>query len=99
MQSVWFYHLDPQSWQEIRKQFTEALCAQDPAFWEQRRLAAFASLIRIGQVRSLPSLAFKKRDRRGWVVLQERRPQGVVPLEMPEGQNSCVSATQVPRRS
>lgn len=80
VQAVWFYRLDPQSWREIRKEFTDALCAQDPAFWEQRRRAAFASLMRIGQVQKLPSLAYEKHDRRGWVVLQEPRRQGSFPF-------------------
>ena len=37
--NVWLYHLDPASWQFIRREFAQALCAQDPAFWQQRGLS------------------------------------------------------------
>ena len=66
---VWFYRLDPSSWNLIRKEFTVALCAQDPAFWESRRSASFATLMRLDRVRAIRSFNFPKRDRRGWVVL------------------------------
>src|SRR5262245_46087509 len=36
IRQTWFYRLDPESWQLIRKEFTEALCAQDPHFWQSR---------------------------------------------------------------
>ncbi len=71
--NVWFYDLDPSSWAEIREDFTEALCAQDPAFWKVREHASFATLMRISNPRSLPPIEFKKTDRRGWVVLEDAR--------------------------
>jgi dephospho-CoA kinase len=69
---AWFYHLDPYSWSMIRKEFTQALCAQDPAFWQVRRHACFATLMRLQHVRTLSPLPYAKRDRRGWVILQRR---------------------------
>jgi hypothetical protein len=75
---VWFYGLDPLSWRAIREEFTEALCAQDPSFWEQRQHASFATLMRLQRVRALSPIACAKRDRRGWVVL--RHPHGEPPL-------------------
>ena len=39
--SAWYYHLDPKSWVEIRSEFTQALCAQDPDFWLARKSASF----------------------------------------------------------
>lgn len=66
---AWFYQLDPVSWESIRGEFTEALCAQDPDFWEIRKSASFATLIRLRNVRRVRPLHFTKRDRRGWVVL------------------------------
>jgi hypothetical protein len=69
--NVWLYHLDPASWQFIRREFTQALCAQDPAFWQQRERANFATLLRVENARTIPPLAFPKRDRRGWVVVRD----------------------------
>ena len=72
--NVWLYHLDPASWQFIRREFTQALCAQDPAFWQQRERANFATLLRVENVRPIAPLSFPKRDRRGWVVLRHGAP-------------------------
>jgi hypothetical protein len=67
---AWFYRLDPQSWNEIRTEYTKALCAQDPSFWHDRKSASFASLMRLEHVRALMPIKYQKSDRRGWVVLQ-----------------------------
>jgi hypothetical protein len=69
--AVWSYELDPESWVEV-KRFADALCATDPTFWSEREGAAYATLMQVRDVKELPSLAFNKRDRRGWVVLQDR---------------------------
>ena len=71
---VWFYQLDPDTWGEIRDVFTSALRAEDPSFWEQRKAAQFATLMRISEVKALPPIEVPKRDRRGWVVLRSRQP-------------------------
>ncbi|MDQ6694336.1 MAG: ASCH domain-containing protein [Chloroflexota bacterium] len=68
---VWYYQLDPASWKEIREEFTQALCAQDPDFWHDREAASYATLISLRHVQRLPDIHYSKRDRRGWVVLQE----------------------------
>lgn len=67
---VWFYSLNPKSWQRIRTEFTDALCAQDPEFWLHRKSASFATLMQIGKVKRLAPIEFPKKDRRGWVVLR-----------------------------
>jgi hypothetical protein len=72
---VWFYRLDPQSWRDIRTEFAQALCAQDPQFWKERESASFATLMRIEHVRSITPLPWTKRDRRGWVVLHSGHAQ------------------------
>ena len=66
---VWFYHLDVSSWTTIRRDFAEALCAQDPSFWEQRAKAEYATLMRIHHVFPIEPFFVPKHDRRGWVVL------------------------------
>lgn len=65
---VWDYVLDPASWEDVRS-FGAALQAQD-GFWESRRNARFATLIRVSDVRRCRPLVVDKRDRRGWVVLR-----------------------------
>lgn len=80
LQNCWFYQLDPRTWSEIRAQYTKALCAQDPSFWETRRSAAYATLMRIGNVHELPAIEHRQRNRRGWIVLQPR----VLQTELPE---------------
>lgn len=72
---AWYYHLDPRSWAEIRNEFTQMLCAQDPSFWTEREKAAFATLMRLGNVREIDPIKFPKNDRRGWVVLKPNMQQ------------------------
>lgn len=73
--NAWFYELDPKSWQDIRTEFTQALCAQDPRFWKDRARASFATLIRLQHVFAITPIQCMKRDRRGWVILQQDAPQ------------------------
>ena len=73
--NVWFYELNADSWNEIRGEFTTALRAEDPSFWNQRKSAHFATLMRISHAQALPPIEIPKRDRRGWVVLRsEKQP-------------------------
>ena len=69
MANVWFYELDPDSWRGIRCEFAELLCATDPAFWKAREGAAFATLMRLEHVKSVPPIPCPKKDRRGWIVV------------------------------
>jgi len=73
--TVWEYELDPDSISELRSEFAAALCAQNPAFWEDRAAASFATLMRLERVRSIQRITVEKRDRRGWVVLRSRSRQ------------------------
>ena len=73
VRSVWFYQLDCDTWDQIRTRFSNALRAENPAFWEERQAAHFATLMRIGEVSPLPPVDVPKRDRRGWVVLHSRQ--------------------------
>ena len=66
---VWFYRLDPDSWDLITTRFAKAICPAGPEFWEERRRATYATLLRVEHVRRLNPIPFPKRDRRGWVVV------------------------------
>ncbi len=67
--SVWFYRLAPESWDNIKREFSQELCIQDPSFWETKRHASYATLMRIGHVLPIKPIKFPKYDRRGWVLL------------------------------
>lgn len=70
--NVWNYRLTPTTLLEIKDRFGHAICPQE-GFWEDRRDAAFATLMRIDDSRPLPDLTVPKKDRRGWVVLRDGR--------------------------
>ena len=75
---TWSYELDPSSWENIRSEFKQALCAEDPSFWKEREKASYATLMRLSHVRSIEPFEIKKQDRRGWVVL--KKPLDLFPL-------------------
>ncbi len=69
---AWFYKLNPDSWNLITTRFAKAICPVGPEFWEERRNANYATLLRVEHVRRLDPIPFQKRDRRGWAVLMPR---------------------------
>ena len=73
VRSVWFYQMDDQSLQLIKRDFAAGLRADGSSFWEERQSARFATLMRIAEVYRLPPMEIHKRDRRGWVVLRRRQ--------------------------
>ena len=72
---VWSYLLEPKSWNYVKKEFTRSLCAQDQSFWNQRKSASYATLMKIKNVVSLEPIFWKKQDRRGWVVIDQSKPE------------------------
>jgi hypothetical protein len=70
---VWSYRLNDSSWKSIREQFTEALRAQAPEFWDLRSGATFATLMSLDRVLAVKPVEWEKRDRRGWVVVRDAR--------------------------
>ena len=70
---AWYYHLDPRSWRDIRKEFEIGLRIQDPNFWYDRKDAEYATLLRVKNARSINPITILKRDRRGWIVLRQPR--------------------------
>lgn len=77
---VWSYELDPSTFDEIRKVFSQSLCAEDPTFWDVRQRAQYATLMRVSHATKLDPIACDKRDRRGWVVLKPRASQHALSL-------------------
>lgn len=75
--AAWFYKLDKDSWKTIRREFAQALCAQDPDFWRDRASAEYATLMYVSRATRVTPIDWPKRDRRGWVVVQ---PGAISPL-------------------
>jgi hypothetical protein len=73
VRSVWSYQLGESSWRFIREQFAEALRAQDPEFWADRREAFYATLMLVDHVLPIEPIRWEKADRRGWVVVRKPR--------------------------
>lgn len=67
---VWFYNLTPGSVKEIKERFGKGICPADSSFWDERRDAAYCSLIWVKSYRTLDDVPVQKSDRRGWVVLK-----------------------------
>ena len=74
-ENVWHYNLDPATLAELRDKYSVALCADDPEFWEFRADAAYATLIQLGNVKSLNEIEVDKNDPRGWAVLKRKTNQ------------------------
>ena len=68
--NVWFYELDPESWDTIKRDFAQDLAIQDRTFWQTREHASYATLMRIRNVCPIEPAKFVKHDRRGWVLLK-----------------------------
>lgn len=70
-----YFRMPPFSLNQIRNEYESRLCVDDPEFWKYKSDAEYASIMEVKNVRKLPSIEFRKRDRRGWVVLSRRRVQ------------------------
>jgi hypothetical protein len=70
VKEVWFYQLNPSTWNKIRNNFESELCIKDPQFWESKKHTLYATLIKLGEFNAFSPIRFKKKDRRGWVVLK-----------------------------
>jgi len=70
-----FYRLTPEVLQAIRDEFADELGISDPSFWSDRERAAFATLLRLSHVRTLPPIPYLKRDQRAWIILKQRMAQ------------------------
>lgn len=68
---AWSYNLDINSWKEIKTDFINELCIQDPNFWEIKKNATYATLMTLEYVQEIAPIEFKKRDRRGWLILND----------------------------
>jgi len=75
IKDAWFYRLDRKLWKEIRRDYSDAICATDSSFWRSKEKAAFATLMEIDRVYRVEPITFSKKDRRGWMTLADRNNQ------------------------
>ena len=75
VENAWFYQLNQDSWSEIKETYGKLICVQDPNFWDQKKKAEFGTLIRITNAIEIKPINWIKHDRRGWVILQEKKTQ------------------------
>lgn len=69
VEAVWFYRLTSASLALIKSKFGPAICAASSDFWVEREESTVATLMLIGHVAQVAPFRVKKRDRRGWVVI------------------------------
>ncbi len=69
--AAWFYELDPNTFNNIRRNFSQAICPAGPDFWQTREHASFATLLSICDVERVNPFLVGKRDRRGWVTFAQ----------------------------
>lgn len=61
---VSFYQLNSTTWKTIRKQ-AKGLCILDENFWEAKKNASFATIMRLNHVHRIIPFQWEKQDRRG----------------------------------
>ena len=58
------------SFNQIKKKYSKGICSNiDPNFWLKHQSAKFATLIRVGELKKMQPFFINKKDRRGWVIL------------------------------
>lgn len=67
-----FYQLSPSVLADIRERFAYQLYALDEEFWESRASKQYATLIELEEPTEIKPMAFAKRDRQGWVIIDRR---------------------------
>ena len=68
-----FENLTQEKLEELETRYSESLCSNaDPQYWQRRCASRYATLMHVAQpIRFKRPFSFPKKDRRGWVVLDE----------------------------
>lgn len=69
---IYFSGLTPEKVKTIQKEYNDRLKA-DEGFWQRKKDAKYATLMFLGEVKRLAPKTYKKKDRRGWVVLTSQQ--------------------------
>jgi len=72
-----FENLTPEKLKKLETCYSEPLCADaDPEYWQRRRASKYATLMHVANpTRYEQPFPFPKKDRRGWVVLEDRNTE------------------------
>lgn len=59
---------------ELEERYSESLCSSaDPEYWQRRHVSRYATLMRVAEpTRFELPFPFSKKDRRGWVVIDNQ---------------------------
>ena len=68
------FRLDERSWATIYEQYASDICAT-AEFFQEKRSASYATLMRLTGVSMMDPVSVLKRDRQGWAVLIDRHAQ------------------------
>ena len=70
---LYYDHLRPESIAILRKEYSKELCTEDK-FWQKKAKSKFATLIFLKKAeRFLTPLKFHKKDRRPWVIIEDKK--------------------------
>jgi ASC-1-like (ASCH) protein len=72
--NVWSYELAGSELETIKKRFGTHLWVND-TFWASKANCCYATLMKLSKLRKFDPVPCAKRDRRGWVVLNEQQPR------------------------
>mgnify|MGYP001587429315 CR=1 FL=1 len=72
-----FENLSQEKLKELEMRYSEPLCANaDQEYWQRRHAAKYATLLHVARpTRFEQPFPFPKKDRRGWVVLEDRNAE------------------------
>ncbi|MDP2301913.1 MAG: hypothetical protein Q8N03_05770 [Ignavibacteria bacterium] len=75
IENVIYLELDTLSFDDLKQEYSELLCIEDPLFWETKRLASYMTIMKLSKFQKISPIDIVKRDRRGWVVLKPELEQ------------------------
>jgi len=68
-----YSNLNDKKREEIREKYGHDICSfLDPDFWQKRKECKYATLARVSNYYPISPIDDNKKDRRGWVILNEK---------------------------
>jgi hypothetical protein len=72
---VLYFQLDKKSFRNLKENYSKLLCIEDPLFWEIKKNASYATLMKLNSVIKINPIEYAKKDRRGWVLIKNSSKQ------------------------
>jgi len=70
VENVWFYRIENDTLAIIKKKFGKEMQIQSEDFWKKCETSTYATLMKLSHVKKIAPIAFPKRDRNAWAILQ-----------------------------